>query len=107
MRSEQDRHNLGHAKYLCDRATPEAPEVCFDYTLVQSILTLVESDAKVIADLRAAFLVVLKAENKCWSFENGKPCDTAHCGCLLEMQCYIDDAAFKRRVDEQTAGKSK
>jgi len=44
--SENQRHSVAHAKYLCDRATPDDPEVCFDYELVQTLLALIEQPAE-------------------------------------------------------------
>jgi len=57
-----------------------------------------ESDAKVIAALKGAFLAHLMRENECYCFQNGVPCDAKKCGCLMELQA---------AVDEQTAGESK
>jgi hypothetical protein len=37
-----ERHAVEHAKYLVSVATPEKPDVCFDYTLVATLLSLVE-----------------------------------------------------------------
>jgi hypothetical protein len=41
--------------------------------------------------LRAAFLNHLKSENDCWSFRENRPCEAGKCGCVLEMQSYIDE----------------
>lgn len=38
--SESQRHAIAHAKYLCDQATPENPEVCFDFELVRMLLSV-------------------------------------------------------------------
>jgi hypothetical protein len=62
------------------------------------IVAKIESDAKVIAALRGAFLVHLMRENECYCFQNGVPCDAKKCGCLIEMEAAIS---------EQTAGKTK
>ena len=40
--SREERHAIGHAQYLVDRATPEKSEVCFDYTLVRTLLNVID-----------------------------------------------------------------
>lgn len=41
-RSEEERHAIAHAKYMCDQASPsENPEVCFDFELVRTLLSLI------------------------------------------------------------------
>ena len=40
--SEQQRHAVEHARYLCERATDDDPEVCFDFTLVQTLVELID-----------------------------------------------------------------
>lgn len=49
--SEQDQHNIGHARYLVERATDESPEVSFDYTLVRSVLNLIDRQSNEIHEL--------------------------------------------------------
>ena len=46
-----------------------------------------------IERLRAAFIGRLAAENECYAWRNSrpKPCDAVKCGCLLEMQSYVDE----------------
>ena len=46
--SEQDAHNIGHARYLVERATGEKPEVCFDFTLVRSVLNVIDRQSNEI-----------------------------------------------------------
>lgn len=58
MQSEQERHNIGHMKYLCDRASPESPEVCFDYTLVQDVLAQFERLTAESEKLKSAMIQV-------------------------------------------------
>lgn len=40
--SEEERHAVGHARYQVERATPDNPEVAFDYTLVATLLRLID-----------------------------------------------------------------
>lgn len=40
--SEEETHAIGHAKWQVDRATPEKPDVCFDYELVICLLALLK-----------------------------------------------------------------
>lgn len=40
--SEGERHSIGHAQYQVDRATPDKPDVCFDYELVACLLRLIK-----------------------------------------------------------------
>lgn len=40
--SRDEKHAIGHAEYLVERATPDEPEVSFDYTLVQSLLGVIK-----------------------------------------------------------------
>ena len=49
--SEQDLHNIGHARYLVERATDDKPEVCFDFTLVRSILNVIDRQTNEIHEL--------------------------------------------------------
>jgi hypothetical protein len=41
--SENERHAIAHAEWAVGEASPESPEVCFDYTLVQTLLALIKS----------------------------------------------------------------
>lgn len=41
--SEDERHSIAHAEWAVSHATPDNPEVCFDYTLVQTLLGLIKS----------------------------------------------------------------
>ena len=41
--TESERHALAHAEWAVSHATPEKPEVCFDYELVQTLIGLVKS----------------------------------------------------------------
>jgi hypothetical protein len=40
--SEEQRHAIGHARYLADQATPEKPDCCFDYELVRALLSVID-----------------------------------------------------------------
>lgn len=40
--NEAERHAIAHAQYQCERASPDNPDVCFDYELVQTLLSLIE-----------------------------------------------------------------
>lgn len=40
--SEEEQHAIDHAQYLVDHASPDHPEVCFDYELVATLLSLIE-----------------------------------------------------------------
>jgi hypothetical protein len=39
--TESERHAIAHAKYYCDQATPDDPEVSFHYELVRTLLSLI------------------------------------------------------------------
>lgn len=41
--TEDERHSIAHAEWAVSHATPEKSEVCFDYTLVQTLLGLIKS----------------------------------------------------------------
>jgi hypothetical protein len=53
--SEDERHAIAHAEWAVSHATPNNPEVCFDYELVQTLLGLIKSGraAEQRADLKA------------------------------------------------------
>lgn len=38
---EDERHAVAHAKWAVNQASPEKPNVCFDYELVQDLLNLI------------------------------------------------------------------
>ena len=40
--SEDERHAVAHAQYRVENANDSNPEVCFDYTFVQTLLSLIE-----------------------------------------------------------------
>ena len=40
--NEGEKHAIEHAQYLVDGATPDNSEVCFDYALVETLLTLIK-----------------------------------------------------------------
>ena len=40
--SEEQHHAVEHARYLCKWATDDDPAVCFDYTLVQTLVELID-----------------------------------------------------------------
>ena len=64
----------------------------------------IESDAKVIAALRAAFLRHVQFDNNDHCNATGLPCrEAAKCGCALEMQTAIDEILER---NEQTVEKS-
>jgi len=77
--------------------------------------TAFESNAKVIAALKGAFLAHLMRENECYCFRHGVPCDEKKCGCLMELQAAVDEqdnerelhgASMSEATDEQTAGET-
>lgn len=45
--SEQEQHAIGHARYQVERATPEFPEVCFDYELILTLLKIIDRTSPV------------------------------------------------------------
>lgn len=53
--SEDERHAIGHAEWAVSHATPNNPDVCFDYELVRTLLGLIKSG-------RAAVGVVVDGE---------------------------------------------
>src|ERR1700679_3377866 len=61
QQSEQERHNIGHMKYLCERATDESSEVCFDYTLVQDVLNQFERMGAEIKRLKSREAILSNA----------------------------------------------
>lgn len=41
--SESERHAIAHAEWAVSHATPEKPDVCFDYDLMKTLLELIKS----------------------------------------------------------------
>jgi hypothetical protein len=41
--SEQQRHAIEHARYQVKHATPDDPECCFDYQLVETLLDIIDA----------------------------------------------------------------
>ena len=41
--SEQQRHCVEHARYQVKHATPDDPECCFDYQLVETLLDIIDA----------------------------------------------------------------
>ncbi len=41
--TENERHAIAHAEWAVSHATPDRPDVCFDYTLVMTLLNLIKS----------------------------------------------------------------
>lgn len=39
--SESERHAIAHARHQVDRASPDNPDVAFDYELVATLLNLI------------------------------------------------------------------
>jgi hypothetical protein len=41
--NDEERHAIAHAEWAVREASPDSPEVIFDYTLVQTLLDLIKS----------------------------------------------------------------
>ena len=41
--NEDERHAIAHAEWAVSHATPDKPDVCFDYELVRTLLGLIKS----------------------------------------------------------------
>jgi hypothetical protein len=78
--NEDQRHAVGHAQYLVDRATPENPDVCFDYTLVQSLLMLIDRLRADNERLTAALEPYVK-DGHCPTCDNAGDCNERQPNC--------------------------